>query len=72
MAERKSTGGAGRGFEFRPRAEHVEFVVQRWWVWWFEDDRWHRFIAPMPEGAAASYADHDRRYAGAICMELAE
>ena len=70
MAVDKSTGGAGRSFEFVPGpARRPRFQPQRWLVWWWDEDRWLRAPAPFPEGFAATYADTERRHAGAIAME---
>lgn len=71
MAERKSTGGAGRSFEFTRTVRKPDMRPRHWWVWWFENDRWHRFVATMPEGACASYVDTARRYSAAVALEAA-
>jgi hypothetical protein len=47
-------------------------LPRRWIVWFWEDDRWKRAPCAMPEGAAASYADVEHRYAGAIAMEAVD
>lgn len=64
----------GENFEFRPSPRRMpNFQPQRWLVWWWDelDETWHHAPAPMPEGAAATYADISRRHAGAIAMEAA-
>lgn len=62
--------GAARGFEFAPRVHQVREVPPvRWLVWWFEEAKWGCLADAMPQGAAYSYADAQRRYAGAIAME---
>jgi hypothetical protein len=62
--------GCARSLSFTPPlSPKTEFEVRRWLVWYFEDGRWKRCAAAMPEGAAASYADIERRYAEAISME---
>lgn len=70
MADQKSTGGAGRSFEFVPApTRRPKYAPNRWVVWWWENDAWHRMGSSMPEGASASFADTERRTAGAIAME---
>jgi hypothetical protein len=62
--------GAARSFGFtRPLVPRPDMRPRRWLVWYYEGDTWHRAPAPMPEGAAASYADVDHRMAEAIVME---
>ncbi len=71
MADGESrAGGSVRSFVFGlPLSRLPVFRARRWQVWYWEHDRWHRFPASMPEGAAASYVDIDRRHAGAVAME---
>jgi hypothetical protein len=52
-----------------PLIPKVPLGPRRWLVWYWEDDTWRSAPAPMPEGAAAAYADCNHRYAGAIAME---
>jgi hypothetical protein len=62
--------GAARSLTFTPRLQkRAEMKPRRWLVWYFENDTWRAAPAPMPEGAAASYADIEHRYAAAIVME---
>ncbi len=64
--------GAARGFEFtRPLDKLPAFAPRRYYVWFYEAGVWRRSQASFPEGAAASYADVEHRYAGAIAMEAA-
>lgn len=74
MARLEATvrAGVNRSLQFKKGPERiVSGPIRRWWVWWYQDDVWHRMVASMPEGACASYADVERRFADAICMEAA-
>ncbi len=65
--------GAARSLMFTPRlSSRFKMKPRRWLVWYFEGGTWRAAPAPMPEGAAASYADIEHRYAGAIAMEAVE
>jgi hypothetical protein len=73
MSAEKSRAGAARGFTFtRGIAMPRPMTPKRWLVWFWEHETWRCAAAPMPEGAAASYADVEHRYAGAIAMEAVE
>lgn len=63
-----SDAGAG-SFSFLDVRRKPVFAPRRWQVFYWEGERWHRFPAAMPEAVCASYAETQRRYAGAICME---
>ncbi len=64
-----SRGGALRSFEFCPSVQKLRPAVRRWLVWRCYDGVWSPAPAPMPEGAAMSYADVEHRHAEAIAME---
>jgi hypothetical protein len=62
--------GAARGLMFTPALQvRALMKPRRWVVWYFENETWRSCSVPMPEGAAASYADVEHRYASAIAME---